>query len=142
MQDRICQVDETSCNARPDHTFGSKAALTAPKCDFSFTPETGLNSDIKACPKRATSRHGSLIGPRGHENLVTEPRICPREVSKELHATRLQVVHCAGHLDLALRFHFSKHGAVLPDISNGHLNILSRDSVDKGIVFRRTLARE
>ena len=21
MQDRICQVDETSCNARPDHTF-------------------------------------------------------------------------------------------------------------------------
>ncbi len=25
MQDRICQVDETSCNARPDHTFGSIA---------------------------------------------------------------------------------------------------------------------
>src|SRR4051812_46146107 len=25
MQDRICQVDETSCNARPDHTSGSKA---------------------------------------------------------------------------------------------------------------------
>src|SRR3954469_15138135 len=24
MQDRICQVDETSCNARPDHTYGSK----------------------------------------------------------------------------------------------------------------------
>ena len=21
--DRICQVDETSCNARPDHTLGS-----------------------------------------------------------------------------------------------------------------------
>src|SRR5437879_342751 len=27
MQDRICQVDETSCNARPDHTFGSKATF-------------------------------------------------------------------------------------------------------------------
>ncbi len=27
MQDRICQVDETSCNARPDHTFGSIASL-------------------------------------------------------------------------------------------------------------------
>jgi hypothetical protein len=25
MQDRIYQVDETSCNARPDHTFGSIA---------------------------------------------------------------------------------------------------------------------
>ena len=22
LQDRICQVDETSCNARPDHTSG------------------------------------------------------------------------------------------------------------------------
>src|SRR6266508_4923956 len=27
MQDRICQVDETSCNARPDHTLGSIASL-------------------------------------------------------------------------------------------------------------------
>ena len=27
MQDRICQVDETSCNARPDHTFGSFASF-------------------------------------------------------------------------------------------------------------------
>ena len=24
MQDRIRQIDEISCNARPDHTFGSK----------------------------------------------------------------------------------------------------------------------
>jgi hypothetical protein len=29
MQDRICQVDETSCNARPDHTFGSLAVILA-----------------------------------------------------------------------------------------------------------------
>ena len=27
MQDRICQVDETSCNARPDHTLGQKRRL-------------------------------------------------------------------------------------------------------------------
>src|ERR1700738_3996372 len=27
MQDRICQVDETPCNARPDHTFGSTAEV-------------------------------------------------------------------------------------------------------------------
>ena len=27
MQDRICQVDETSCNARPDHTSGSIASF-------------------------------------------------------------------------------------------------------------------
>jgi hypothetical protein len=28
MRDRICQVDETSCNARPDHTFGSERRIT------------------------------------------------------------------------------------------------------------------
>jgi NAD(P)-dependent dehydrogenase (short-subunit alcohol dehydrogenase family) len=28
MQDRICQVDETSCNARPDHTFGSDSEVS------------------------------------------------------------------------------------------------------------------
>src|SRR5258706_12864075 len=33
--------------------FGSKAALTVPKSDFSFTPESGLNSDITPCPKSA-----------------------------------------------------------------------------------------
>ena len=30
MQDRICRIDETSCNARPDHTFGSKAVRLRP----------------------------------------------------------------------------------------------------------------
>jgi hypothetical protein len=24
MRDRVCRIEETSCNARPDHTFGSK----------------------------------------------------------------------------------------------------------------------
>src|SRR5437773_401043 len=32
---------------------GSKAALTAPKTDFRFTPESGLNSDIAPSPKSA-----------------------------------------------------------------------------------------
>jgi hypothetical protein len=34
---------------------GSKAALTAPKSNFRFTPESGLNSDITACPKSANN---------------------------------------------------------------------------------------
>jgi hypothetical protein len=34
---------------------GSKADLTAPKSNFSFTPESGLNSDIAPCPKGAKS---------------------------------------------------------------------------------------
>ncbi len=56
----------------------------------------------------------------------------PEASFEEVHRTRFQVVHRASHFDRALRFHFGKHGAVLPDISNGHLNILSRDSVDEG----------
>jgi hypothetical protein len=40
-----------------DVRFGSKAVLTAPKSDFSFTPENGLNSDIAPCPKSAKKRH-------------------------------------------------------------------------------------
>src|SRR5260221_13321870 len=35
---------------------GSKAALTAPKSNFRFTPESALNSDIAPCPKSARSR--------------------------------------------------------------------------------------
>src|SRR5437899_8894780 len=38
MQDRICQVDETSCNARPDHTSGSQAAELAPGCELPVCP--------------------------------------------------------------------------------------------------------
>ena len=33
--------------------IGSKAALTDPKSNFRFTPESGLNSDIAPCPKSA-----------------------------------------------------------------------------------------
>jgi hypothetical protein len=39
----------------PNVRDGSKAALTAPKSDFRFTPESRLNSDIAACPKGATT---------------------------------------------------------------------------------------
>jgi hypothetical protein len=41
MQDRICQVDETSCNARPDHTFGSDTDLSASQREVRFAPISG-----------------------------------------------------------------------------------------------------
>src|SRR6476661_7430863 len=59
MQDRICQVDETSCNARPDHTLGQKlksdrplpsSALTSTAdimhegCDFRKVPDSDIRS--------------------------------------------------------------------------------------------------
>src|SRR5258707_3434768 len=45
----------------PGHVrVGSKAALTAPKTDFRFTPKGGLNSDIAPCPKSARRRREHL----------------------------------------------------------------------------------
>jgi hypothetical protein len=41
---------------RSDVRFGSKAALTAPKSNFRFAPESGLKSDVAPCPKSAKSR--------------------------------------------------------------------------------------
>src|SRR5262245_26928737 len=58
MQDRICRIDETSCNARPDHTVGSKCeklalSICLPLCPpiaditktcrhFGFVPTTDI----------------------------------------------------------------------------------------------------
>jgi hypothetical protein len=42
MQDRICQVDETSCNARPDHTFGSKPAVELSRPGFAPPCQTDI----------------------------------------------------------------------------------------------------
>jgi len=38
-----------------DVRLGSTAALTAPKSDFRYTPESGLKTDIVPCPKSADS---------------------------------------------------------------------------------------
>ena len=59
---------------------------------------------------------------------------------EEFYSARLQVVHGTSHFDRALRFQFSKDGAVLPDSSHGHLDVLSRDCIDEGVVLRRTFA--
>jgi hypothetical protein len=40
MQDRYPQLDESSCYARPDHTFGSKADVTLLDFDVRFTPKS------------------------------------------------------------------------------------------------------
>ncbi len=44
----------TTVRLGPMSEMGPKAALTAPKSNFRFTPESGLRSDIAPCPKSAT----------------------------------------------------------------------------------------
>src|SRR5947207_14545525 len=44
---------------------GSKAALTAPKSNFRFTPESGLRSDIAPSPKSAISDDSSAQNTSG-----------------------------------------------------------------------------
>ncbi len=56
---------------------GSKAALTAPKTDFRFTPESGLNSDIAPSPKSA------MCGQVGDQPTVI-PGIARRRPSTHL----------------------------------------------------------
>ena len=47
----------------PRHVrFVPKPALTASKCDFRYTPESRLNSDIATCPKRAKSGLSNDVG--------------------------------------------------------------------------------
>src|SRR6266403_1036145 len=49
----------------------SKAALTVPKSDFRYTPESGLKTDIAPCPKSAKS--GLTTAPKSEQS----PRSLP-----------------------------------------------------------------
>jgi hypothetical protein len=49
---------------------GSKAALTAMKCDFRYAPDSGLHSDIAEGPFRAHNGHF----------LIRRPAIFPRAI--------------------------------------------------------------
>jgi hypothetical protein len=53
MQDRIRQIDETSCNARPDHTLGSKAPILECGAHVRFASMSGGKADISISTKRA-----------------------------------------------------------------------------------------
>jgi hypothetical protein len=52
MQDRINQVDETSCTARPDHTVGSQAANWSCLQHFRFAPKTRHSREHRRAPLR------------------------------------------------------------------------------------------
>src|SRR5882672_1035043 len=69
MQDRICQVDETSCNARPDHTSGSKTEVSGPARDARFTLRSRHRQPAPACPFGAISGSHSILVATGEHWL-------------------------------------------------------------------------
>jgi hypothetical protein len=55
----------------PMSESGSSTDLTAPKSNFRSSPESGLKSDIGACPRRATSG----LMHCNNSNLIRSPRL-------------------------------------------------------------------
>src|SRR6516165_8302702 len=53
-----CQIDETSCTARPDHTLGSIASFRTRSPDVCLSPDSGARADISGPQLRATDGRG------------------------------------------------------------------------------------
>src|SRR5215831_17439963 len=75
MQDRISpNSNKSSCNARPDHTFGSEADIARLPDNVRFTPESGQIAEIAVCPLRAKSGQSAPIrasrGPRDSRRVL------------------------------------------------------------------------
>jgi hypothetical protein len=68
MQDRLPPDRRTSCNARPDHTSGSRTVLTTLKRDFRSSPTNGRCKTGSVGPVRANTRS------RGHHSIISSAR--------------------------------------------------------------------
>src|SRR5262252_8909905 len=70
------QIDETSCNARPDHTFGSKCEeLKVRKASLQYPNDQTLFCRCEKFRTRASKRHSGLeMSP---ELIAERPRIDP-----------------------------------------------------------------
>ena len=52
MQDRIARIEETSCTARPDHTFFHKPAYLNPRWADGMSAMLAIVSDFAALQRR------------------------------------------------------------------------------------------
>jgi cytochrome P450 len=55
MQDRSYQIDETSCNARPDHTLGQHLARLEMRIFFEELLERLDSIELAGVPRRSAS---------------------------------------------------------------------------------------
>ena len=65
----------SSCNARPDHTFGSVADIARLLSNVRFTPESGQAADVSICLLCANRVHLLAMQPP----LKSPPLISPRQ---------------------------------------------------------------
>src|SRR6266403_2875635 len=70
---RLSHTSLVSVLTGRDFRIGSKAALTAPKSDFRFTPESGLKSDIAPRPKSANEQTPPTIRSPRRRGQVARP---------------------------------------------------------------------
>src|SRR6266403_4115584 len=77
MQDRICQVDETSCNARPDHTFGSRLEKLPLSICFPLCPQTRTLLNVvgmsQTCQERKWPQPSCACITDGHDVSMIGP---------------------------------------------------------------------
>jgi hypothetical protein len=71
MQDQTDRSMKTSCNARPDHTFGSFASLSSSPCHVQFPSDSGKlrrRSETTLTPSGdfPDQRRARLAGPEPH----------------------------------------------------------------------------
>jgi hypothetical protein len=57
MQDRICRIDETSCNARPDHTLGHSRRYRDVRDESGLPPNPDVVRHLGEPPLRASTGH-------------------------------------------------------------------------------------
>src|SRR6516165_3322561 len=96
MQDRSYQIDETSCNARPDHTSGSFASISP--CPLSTIPDITTTVPRRICeqPVRRPRLLHPCLGRFGeHDARAIEPRVATTT------AMNLRDVCCLGGFALA-----------------------------------------
>src|SRR5712691_3742550 len=67
MQDRISQVEEASCTALPDHTFGSKCEELEPSISGPLLPS---KADVRADVSVGRIRALALFGRRPPQRVV------------------------------------------------------------------------
>src|SRR6266404_30000 len=79
MQDRICQVDETSCNARPDHTSGSSASSWGVILDFCTAPNLRVCDLLRSRNQEWVLRDGGATASGAPLSHAFRTRMPPKD---------------------------------------------------------------